>query len=49
MGQRGHNGFGLYFPVALAVKTPLAFLALLFMGVALVFRGSINIGVRAGR
>jgi hypothetical protein len=38
LGVRGHNGFFWFFPVALAVKTPLAFLALLGVGVALVFR-----------
>lgn len=36
LGSRSDNGFLLYFPVALAVKTPLAFLALLFTGLAMV-------------
>lgn len=38
LGVRGHTGFFWFFPVALAVKTPLAFLVLLAVGVALVFR-----------
>jgi hypothetical protein len=38
LGTRGTHGFWLYFPVALAVKTPLAFLGLLFAGIAMVKR-----------
>jgi hypothetical protein len=35
LGQRSHSGFWYFFPVALAVKTPIAFLALLFFGACL--------------
>jgi hypothetical protein len=38
LGERGNKGFWLFFPVALGVKTPLAFLFLLGMGVVLAFR-----------
>ncbi|HWD00154.1 MAG TPA: glycosyltransferase family 39 protein [Candidatus Sulfopaludibacter sp.] len=38
LGVRGHTGFFWFFPVALSVKTPLAFLFFLFVGIALVFR-----------
>jgi 4-amino-4-deoxy-L-arabinose transferase-like glycosyltransferase len=38
LGQRTRTGFWYFFPVALAVKTPLAFLALAAMGMALAFR-----------
>jgi Dolichyl-phosphate-mannose-protein mannosyltransferase len=37
-GSTSMHGFWAFFPVALAVKTPLAFLALLFAGIWLVFR-----------
>ena len=38
MGERGRKGFLLFFPVALAVKTPMAFLLLAAFGVYLAFR-----------
>jgi hypothetical protein len=38
LGTRGTTGFWLFFPIALAVKTPLAFLLLLGFGAALLFR-----------
>lgn len=38
LGQRSTTGFWLFFPVALAVKSPLAFLVLVAVGVTLVFR-----------
>ncbi|HEV3200388.1 MAG TPA: glycosyl transferase [Bryobacteraceae bacterium] len=38
LGQRSPLGFWYFYPVALAVKTPLAFLALLAWGVVLAFR-----------
>jgi hypothetical protein len=38
LGRRDPSGFWYYYPVALALKTPLAFLALLAFGVFLVFR-----------
>ncbi len=38
LGTRGSTGFWLFYPVALAVKTPLAFLILLGAGLVWVFR-----------
>lgn len=38
MGRRSQFGFWYFFPVALAVKTPVAFLALLFFGAFLCLR-----------
>jgi 4-amino-4-deoxy-L-arabinose transferase-like glycosyltransferase len=38
LGERSENGFWMYYPVALAVKTPLAFLFLLVAAVVLVLR-----------
>jgi len=38
LGRRAQTGFWYFFPVALAVKTPLAFLALAGAGAALAFR-----------
>ena len=38
LGQFGTHGWWYYFPVALAVKTPLAFLALLGLGVYVCWR-----------
>jgi len=37
LGQRSRFGFWYFFPVALAVKTPIPFLALLFLGAYLCF------------
>jgi len=34
LGQRNHSGWWYYYPVVLAFKTPLAFLLLLFIGIA---------------
>ncbi len=38
LGERSQTGFWLFFPVALAVKSPLAFLVLAAVGAVLVFR-----------
>ncbi|MBZ5621557.1 MAG: glycosyltransferase family 39 protein [Acidobacteriia bacterium] len=38
LGQRSHSGFWYFYPVVLAVKTPLAFLLLLAAGVVFQFR-----------
>src|SRR5205823_1592497 len=38
LGQAGSNGWWYYFPVAIAVKTPLAFLSMLLLGGALAWR-----------
>ena len=38
LGVRGHTGFFWYFPVGLAVKTPLAFLFLLGIGIVVALR-----------
>ena len=38
LGERSNSGFWLFYPVALAVKTPLAFLGLLGGGLALAWR-----------
>ena len=38
LGARSNSGFWLFYPVALAVKTPLAFLGLLAGGMALAWR-----------
>jgi 4-amino-4-deoxy-L-arabinose transferase-like glycosyltransferase len=38
LGERSNSGFWLFYPVALAVKTPLAFLGLLAAGMALAWR-----------
>jgi 4-amino-4-deoxy-L-arabinose transferase-like glycosyltransferase len=38
LGERSRNGFLLFFPVALAVKTPVPYLILLGLGIALVRR-----------
>jgi hypothetical protein len=40
LGQRSQTGFWYFFPVALAVKTPLAFLALAGTGAVLAFRNA---------
>jgi hypothetical protein len=46
LGQRSRHGFWYFYPVVLAVKTPLAFLFLLVLGIPLVVRR--NAGVRLG-
>jgi 4-amino-4-deoxy-L-arabinose transferase-like glycosyltransferase len=38
LGARSHTGFWYFYEVALAVKTPLGFLALLFAGIVMAFR-----------
>ena len=43
LGQRGRMGWWYFFPVALAVKTPLGFLLLLFAGLYLIARGRIPV------
>jgi hypothetical protein len=45
LGQRSESGFWYFYPVVLAVKTPLAFLFLLAMGTPLVLRrGAFRLG-----
>ena len=43
LGERSHSGFWYFYPVALAVKTPLAFIALAAMGVGLALRKSAGV------
>jgi hypothetical protein len=42
LGQRAQTGFWYFFPVALAVKTPLAFLVLAGAGAVLAFRNALR-------
>ena len=46
LGERGHTGFWLFFPVALAVKSPLGFLVLLVVGLVLALRRPVSLPLR---
>jgi 4-amino-4-deoxy-L-arabinose transferase-like glycosyltransferase len=46
LGARSHSGFWYYYPVVLAVKTPLALLLLFFVGVAICWKRRKEFGGR---